>query len=53
MKIILCGYAMPKLFLTSVVKWIDPKELNKYTSNSLKECVSKVDLEYSKELHEY
>ena len=33
---------------------VDPKEfdLNKYTSNSLKECVLRVDLEYSKELHE-
>ena len=33
-------------------KWIDPKEfgMNKYTSNSSKGCVLKVDLEYPKEL---
>ena len=33
-------------------EWIDPKEfkLNKYTSNSLKGCVLKVDLEYPTEL---
>ena len=35
-------------------KWIDPKklDLNKYTSNSSKRCVLKVDLEYLKELRE-
>ena len=35
-------------------KWIDPKEfdLNKYTSNSSKRCILKVDLEYPKELLE-
>ena len=45
---------MPKLFPTSVFKWIDPKEsdLNKYSSNNFKECVSEVDLEYPKESHE-
>ena len=33
---------------------MDPKEsdLKKYTSNSLKECVSEVDLEHPKELNE-
>ena len=33
------------------IKLIDPKEfyLNKYTSNSSKECVLEVDLEYPKE----
>ena len=38
----------------SSYKWADPKEfqLNKYTSNSSKECVLEVDLEYSKELRE-
>ena len=45
---------MSKLFPTSVFKWIDPKEsdLNKYSSNNFKECVSEVDLEYPKESHE-
>ena len=40
--------------LSSGFKWIDPKEfdLNKYTSNSSKRCVLKVDLEYAKELQE-
>ena len=53
MKIILCGYAMSKHFPKGLLKWIDPKEsdLNKYTSNSLKKCVSEVDLEQPKELH--
>ena len=34
-------------------KWMDPKEfdLNKYTSDSSKKSVLKVDLEYPKELH--
>ena len=33
---------------------MDPKDLdsNRYNSNSSKSCVSKVDLEYPKELHE-
>ena len=39
---------------TSGFKWTDPKEfnLNRYTSNSSKGCVFKVDLEYPKELSE-
>ena len=46
----LYGYA--KFLSTSGFKWIDPKEfyLNKYTSNSLKGCILKVDLKYLKEL---
>ena len=50
----LYGYAMSKFLPTSRFKWIDPKEfdLNKYTSNSSKGCVLKVDLEYPKELQE-
>ena len=50
----LYGYAMSNFLPTSGFKWIDPKEfdLNKYTSNSSKGCVVKVDLEYPKELHE-
>ena len=49
----LYGYAMSKFLPTSGFKWIDSKEfdLNKYTSNSSKECVHEVDLEYPKELH--
>ena len=45
---------MPKFLPISGFKWIDPKEfdLNKYTSNSSKGCVLKVDFEYPKELHE-
>ena len=41
----LYGYAMSKFLPTSGFKWIDPKEfdLNKYPSNSLKECVPEVD----------
>ena len=48
------GYAMSKFLPTNVFKWIDPKEfdLNKCSSNSLKGCVLKVDLEYPKELRE-
>ena len=43
---------MSKFLPTTIFKWIDPKEfdLNKYTSNSSKVCVLKVDLEYPKEL---
>ena len=39
---------------TSSFKWIDPKEfhLQKYTNNSFKGCILKVDLEYPKELQE-
>ena len=50
----LYGYAKSQFFPISGFKWIDPKEfnLNKYTSNSSKGCVLKVDLEYPKELHE-
>ena len=50
----LYGYATSKFIPTNGFKWIDPKEfdLNKYTSNSSKGCVPKVDLEYPKELHE-
>ena len=50
---------MSKFLATSGFKWIDSKEfdLNKYTSNSSKGCVLKVDLEYLKELcklhHDY
>ena len=48
----LYGYAMSKFLPTSGFKWIDPKEfyLNKYTSNSWKGCVPKVDLEYPNKL---
>ena len=50
----LYGYAMSKFFPKCGLKWIDPKEfvLNKYNSNSSKECVLEVDLEYPKELQE-
>ena len=45
---------MPNFVPTSGMKWIDSKEydLNKYTRNSLKECILEVDLEYLKELQE-
>ena len=45
---------MSKYLATSRFKWIDQKkfELNKYTSNSSKECVLEIDLEYPKELPE-
>ena len=48
------GYTMSKFLPANEFKWIDPKEfdLNKYTSNSSKRCVLKVDLEYAKELQE-
>ena len=48
------GHAMSKFLPTSSFKWTDPKkfDLNKYTSNSSKGCVLKVDLEYPKELRE-
>ena len=48
------GYAISKFLQTSGFKLIDPKrsDLDKYTSNSSKGCVLKVDLEYSKELRE-
>ena len=40
------GYALSKFLPTSGFKWIDPKkfDLNKYTSNSSKGCVSKLIL---------
>ena len=43
---------MSKFLPTSGFKWIDPNEfdLNKYISNSSKECVLEVDREYPKEL---
>ena len=45
-------YAMFNCLPTSAFKWINPKEfdLNKYTSNSTKGCVLKVDLKYPKKL---
>ena len=48
----LYGYTMSKCLPTSGFKWIVPNEfdLNKYTSNSSKDCVLQVNLEYSKEL---
>ena len=48
----LYGYGMHKFFPTSGFKWVDPEKfhLNKYTSNSSKGCVLKVNLEYPKEL---
>ena len=50
----LFGYAKSKFLPRGGFKQIDPKDfdLNKYTSNSAKACVLKVDLEYPKELHE-
>ena len=48
----LYGYSMSTFLPASGFKCIDPKEfdLNKDTSNSLKECVLEFDLEYPKEL---
>ena len=45
---------MSKIFPTSGFKWIDPKtfDLKKYTSNSSKVCVLKIDIEYNEELQE-
>ena len=50
----LYGYAMSKFLPTSGFKWIGTKEidLNKYTSDSSKECILEGDLEYPKELRE-
>ena len=50
----LYGYAVCKFLLTSGFKWIDSTDFdsNKYSSNSSTVCVSEVDLEYPKELHE-
>ena len=46
---------MAKFLPTSEFKWVDPKEfnLNTYTSNSSKDCVLEVNLEYPKELYNY
>ena len=44
------SYAISKFFPTSGFKWIDPKELNKYSSNSSKGCILEVALEDLKEL---
>ena len=48
----LYGQTMSNFLTTRGFKWIDPKQLdlNKYTSNSSKEFVLEVDLEYPKEL---
>ena len=48
----LYGYVMSKFLPTNTSIQIDPKEfdLNEYTSNSSKECVLEVELEYLKEL---
>ena len=45
---------MSKFVLTGRFKWIDPKEFdsNKYSSNSFKDFVLDVDVEYPKELRE-
>ena len=50
----LYGYVISKFLPASEFKWIDLKkfDLNKYTSNSSKECILEVDLEYPKELRE-
>ena len=50
----LYDYAISKFPPISAFKFIDPKEfdLNEYTSNSSKECVLEVDLEYPNELPE-
>ena len=46
------AYAISKFLPASGFKWINPEWFgsNKYTSNSLRICVLKVDLEYLKEL---
>ena len=51
---IIYGHAMSKFLPTAGFKWIDPKEfnLNKYSNNSVKCCVSEVDLLYPKKLLE-
>ena len=47
-----CGYA--KFLPICKFKWIDPKRfgINKYTNNSSKGCLFKLDLEFPKELRE-
>ena len=44
---------MSKFLPATGFKWIDLKvfDLNKYTSNCLKECLLEVDLEELRELH--
>ena len=46
----LFGCAIFKFFPIGGFKWIDPKEFdwNEYSSNSSKDCVLEVDLEYPK-----
>ena len=44
---------MSKFLPTSGFKWIDSRELHKYTGNSSKGCVLEVDLEYPKEVREW
>ena len=48
----LYGCTKSKFLPTRGFKWIDPKEFdsNKYSNNSSKGCVLKVDLEYCKQL---
>ena len=48
----LYGCAMPEFLSKSGFKLVDGKELylNKFTCNSSKGCVPKIDLEYFKEL---
>ena len=48
----LYGCTKSKFLPTRGFKWIDPKEFdsNKYSNNSSKRCVLKVDLEYCKQL---
>ena len=48
----LYAYAISNFFPISGFKWMDPEEvnLNKHTSNSSKECLLKVYLEYRKEV---
>ena len=50
---LLRSFLYHKKMVSSGFKLIDPKEfdLNKYSSNSSKGCVSEADLEYPKELH--
>ena len=45
---------MSEFLPTCTFKWIDPKncDSNKCISNSSKDCILEVDLEYSKELRE-
>ena len=47
-------YVMSKFLATCGFKWIVPNEfdLNKYNSNSSKDCVLKIDIKYLKQLSE-